>query len=341
MSQMLPYALRFHNEGLNPIPVVYMDKRPALATWEEYHTRISTEAEIHHWFGNGHQYNIGLVHCRLAAGDYYISIDIDHDQGLLESLKHLFPYLFTGRLEQSGSGEGYHIPLRIDRLPDFGIDTKHNRPRGNRTWKTSLGVCNCRIANCQTVVPPSVHPSGNLYRFLQDGNLAHLPDLDSLIEWLDKMAPQPQRVIRRQTSVTTAVGDNLLDLVKSAWPDCLTVFDYFNMVNEVKQDNGGEWRLLGNGGLLLTEDKQQWFCFSDEVGGDQIEAWGYCRMGSAFDRKRQFRQVLLEMAMAGGIDIATHWRPGDEKFVSRPAAEMTWTRKFGRGWGRVADEVVF
>ena len=141
--------------------------------------------------------------------------------------------------------------------------------------------------------------------------------------------------------MATAASDNLVDLVKAAWPDCLTVFDYFNMVHEVKQEGRGDWRLLGNGGLLLTEDKQQFYCFADETGGDQIEAWGYCRMGSAFDRKRQFRQVLLEMALAGGVDIATHWRPGDEQFISRPAAEMTWTRKFGRGWGRMSEEVVF
>ena len=136
MSEMLMSALRFHNEGLNVIPVGYCQKKPALPTWEEYHTRISTVDEVKGWFGNGKLFNIGLVHCRLAAGDHYISIDIDHDQGLLDSLKHLFAHLFTGRLEQSGSGEGYHIPLRIDHLPDFGIDTKHNRPRGNRTWKT-------------------------------------------------------------------------------------------------------------------------------------------------------------------------------------------------------------
>jgi hypothetical protein len=342
-EEMYKAAMKYHSEGLCPIPCREADKLPAVevlgGTWEQYQTRQSTTEEIAHWWQNGHQqvFNIGIVHT-----NGFIEVDIDKNNGLFEALKHLFPYLFTGRLEQSGSGEGYHIPLRLERLPDFGTDSKQGRPRGNRTWKTSLGNCNIRSQFCQTVVPPSTHPSGNPYRFIQEGDIVTLPSLDNLIDWLNQMAPQPKREIIRTKRATTG-GSSLLDIVKSAWPDTLSVFECFGMVREVRQEHNGEWRLLGNGGLLLTEDKQQFYSFSDEVGGDSLEAWGYCRFGSAYDRQRQFRQVLLEMALAAGIDIASYWRPGDEKYIERPKGEMTWTRQFGQMWGRgrLTEEVVF
>lgn len=300
---MLESALSYHGEGLNVIPVVYKDKKPALATWEEYHTRVSTENEVRQWFGNGHQYNIGLVHCRLESGCYYSALDIDHDFGLVDDLFDSHPHLFKGRIEQSGSGEGYHVPLLLDTLPDFGFDQRQNRPRGNRTWKTQKGIINLRVFACQTVAPPSIHPSGNEYRFLQGGPITQAANLDSLIEWLNQLAPPPVPKQDSPRSVRPAQGNDLLAEVKAVWDSALKVFDHFTMAAQPRKEPNGEIRLCGNGGLLLTEDLQQWFCFSDDFGGGVVEAWGYCRFGSAYDKHKHFRQVLLEMAEAGGIQI--------------------------------------
>lgn len=330
-SPMLPHALQYHNEGLNVIPIVENDKRPALPAWEEYHTRRSTLGEIKQWWGNGHNFNLGVVHGEVSGN--YIALDLDHDSGLLDAMYEAHSYLFKGRIEQSGSGEGYHIPLRLGTLPDFGMDQKQQRPRGNKTWKTKLGSCNIRARFCQTVAPPSIHPTGGIYRYIQNGPITQLSTLDGLIEWLNKLAPPPVQSPRLNAPIRAAQSNDLVEEVRSHW-DVLKVFDHFTMASRTQKEANGEIRLLGNGGLLVTEDLQTFYNFSDEMGGGVFEAWGYCRMGTAYDKTKHFRQVLLEMAQAAGIDLAQFYRKGDEQAVKvQPSNNKTyWTRQYGQQW---------
>lgn len=335
-TEILRSALHYHNEGLCVIPVVYQSKNPALPEWEEYQTRRSTRDEITGWFGNGHQFNIGITHGEVSGN--FVTIDVDHDQGIFNDMMVYFAPLFKGRIEQSGSGEGYHIPLRVTNLPDFGQDTKRERQRGNRTWKTAKGNVNIRARFCQTVVPPSLHPSGRRYHFIQKGNLVEAPDLDNLITWLDEMLPKkPVRVINCNKPLRPAEGNNLIEVVKAAWKDVITVFQEFEMVREITVEPlTGDFRLLGNGGLLVTEDRQKFYCFSDEVGGGLFEAWGYCRFGSAYDKRRHFRQVLLEMAHAAGIDTGQFYRTGDEQrlMITSGTNTQLWGKQYQGYWGR-------
>ena len=306
-SPMLQPALQFHNEGLCVLPIRPRDKAPAVeilgGTWEQYHTRCSTEEEIKHWWGNGYNkdWNIGISHGSVSGG--YVTLDIDKDNGMADLLMDAHYNLCTGRIEQSGSGEGYHIPLRVDQLPDFGFDSTQKRARGNKTWKTAHGHLNIRANFCQTLTPPSIHPTGNPYRYIQAGPITHTANLDSLIEWLNELAPPAIKSLPQTNKpVNNNSSDDLLASVESYWQTSLKVFDHFSMAGNVQQERNGEFRLLGNGGLLLTEDCSRWYSFSDETGGYIFEAWGYCRFGSSYDNRKQFRQVLLEMADAAGID---------------------------------------
>jgi hypothetical protein len=325
---LLKSALYYHSEGLCVIPCLPRDKRPALATWEEYQTRRSTEAEIATWFSNGNEFNIGAIHGEISGG--YVLWDFDADRGLFDLFSTTFPALVAGRIVQSGSGQGYHIPLIVGRLPDFGHDTRLDRPIGNRTWKTDMGNLNCRARWCQSVLPPSLHPSGNRYHFLHKAPLVHTPDLDSVITWLNELAPPPPARLPSAPAgpIHPADGD-LLSAVKAAWPTAVSVFAQFGMVHDSREEHG-ELRLLGNGGLLVRLDAPDtWYCFSDEVGGGVFEAWGWCRFGSAYDKRRQFRQVLVEMAQAAGIDVAAFYRKGDERAAGRPATgDAMWTKKY-------------
>lgn len=310
-KEMLRYALQYHDEGLCVIPVVPRQKNPAI-DWQEYQTRTSTRREVETWFTNT-SFNIGLVHCRLESGLYYAAIDVDHDTGILAMLREDHPWLFSGRVERSGSGNGTHIPLLLEKLPNLGWNKKHDRPKGTKTWKTEYGDVNPRVAYHQTVAPCSVHPSGNRYVFIQEGPIARVESLDELIAWLDRLAPPPpprRASAGRHDRPHDATG-TLLEAVRSAW-STLDVFEHFGLAGDVRRERNGETRLGGNGGLLVGEEGE-WYCFSDEYGGYVIEAWGWCRFGSAFDRRSQFRQVLLEMAREAGVDTARYHRRGDER----------------------------
>lgn len=330
-SPILPHALQYYNEGLNVIPIVEKDKKPALPAWEEYHNRRSNLTEINKWWGNGHNYNIGIVHGEVSGN--YVALDLDHDAGLLDAMYEAHSYLFKGRIEQSGSGEGYHIPLRLGTLPDFGMDQKQQRPRGNKTWKTKLGICNVRARFCQTVAPPSIHPSGNPYRYIQNGPIVQISALDNLIEWLNRLAPPPVQTTKPNAPIRETTSDDLVTEVKSYW-NVMKVFDHFTMAGQQRKEPNGEIRLLGNGGLLVTEDLQQFYNFSDEIGGGVFEAWGYCRLGTSYDKTKHFRQVLLEMAQAAGVDLTQFYRKGDEQAVKpQPSSNKSyWTRQYGQQW---------
>jgi hypothetical protein len=332
-ERMLRAALYYHDEGLCVIPIKPMEKAPALPTWEEYQARCSTREEVTGWYSNGHNYNLGIVHGEVSQN--YVALDIDHDDGMLDSLKTVHGYLFAGRIEQSGSGEGYHIPLRLDTLPDFGMDTRQQRPRGNRTWKTPLGIVNIRARFCQTLVPPSIHPNGNRYRFIQRGQLTHLSNLDDLIAWLDKLAPPPTPKQIEPKPIRPANSNSLVEAVKAVYPDPLSVFIEFGKARDQQAEHNGELRLLGNGGLLISEDRQRWYNFSDEFGGGVFEAWGWCRYGSRYDKHKHFRTILLEMARAAGIDIAKFYNKGDEKRVAAPQLARYWGQQYAGYWEKL------
>jgi len=306
---------------------------PALVTWEEYQHRASTQTEVQEWYSNGHGYNIGIVHG--AVSQNYVALDFDHDAGLFVAMKAEFPELFTGRIEQSGSEEGFHLPLRVETLPNFGHDRRRERPKGNKTWKTSLGICNVRAAYCQTVVPPSVHPSGNLYRFIQEGPIATTATLAPVIAWLDALVPvATQKVVTRRSEPSTTNGKTMVEAVKAAW-DTIGVFQQFGLVGETRREPNGEMRLLGNGGLLVAEDKDTWYNFSAEEGGGVLEAWAWCRYGSVSGKRGRFREMLLEMAQAANLDVAQFYKRGDEAVaVGAEGDRQRWSKDYER-WGKV------
>lgn len=330
-TEILRSALHYHNEGLNVIPVVYRDKKPALPTWEEYHGRMSTPAELKHWFGNGKQFNLGIVHG--AVSDNYVSIDLDNDTGIFEAIGTVFPEMIQGRVEQSGSLKGYHVPLKLKTLPDFGHDHKQDRPRGNKTWKTLVGVVNIRARFCQTLCPPSLHPSGHRYRFIQKGTITSLDNLDSFIEWLDLLAPpkREEAPVPRPRPARQGRGGSLIATVLEAWPTATEVFREFSKVHDIQKERGGGIRLLGNGGLVLTEDEKAWYCFSDEVGGGIIAAWAWCRFGH-YDEAKHLDQCLIEMAQAGGVDLAP-FQPKEES-PTEPLKRV-WGEQYNALWTKL------
>jgi hypothetical protein len=325
---MLAPAMAYHDEGLNVIPVAYRDKKPAVA-WDEFKTRCSTGDEVRRWFGNGNHYNIGLVHGKFGDHPYYVAIDIDHDRGIYKEVWRQFPGLSCGRIEQSGSGEGFHIPLWVEEAPKVFKD------KGNKTWRTPQGNINIRLAGCQTVAPPSIHPTGGLYKFIQEGQIAYAYTLDTLIAWLDKLVPEPlkrDRPISETIRKVDSNSDTLLEAVLGYWQSCMTVFAHFGMTDEAREESDGEIRLLGNGGLLVTADHERFYNFSDEFGGGCVEAWAYCRMGNIYDKHRDFYTILCEMAEAAGIDVHLYKR----KFKQSLRGDtQRWTKQYSGAFSKM------
>lgn len=91
--------------------------------------------------------------------------------------------------------------------------------------------------------------------------------------------------------------------VKEAWT-VQSIFEHFNKIKNGTETEKGQIRVLGNGGLLISANKKLWYCHSDSVGGDSLDAWAWCKWGKKLDRKdpKQFWDVINDMGDAAGIE---------------------------------------
>ena len=297
MTTMLDYALRYHDENLDVIPVQPRGKAVDLPAWEEYQTRCSTSAEIKAWWACTPTANIGIV----SGVNNFAMIDLDHDSGIYSTMKAKFPQLFSGRIEQSGSGAGYHVPLFVSTLPDLGYDNSKNRPKGNKTWKTKTGNVNIRARWCQAVVPPSIHPSGGVYRFIQKGDIVRAPDLTAVIAWLNEIDPSARIITTKRNASATGQSNKLQ--IKDYFPAVLGAFAQLGYTDKTEPERGGETRIPGHGGLIVDADDLRWYCFSDECGGDVVDAFGWAKFGTQWDRhnRSMFSAVMRAMEQAAGV----------------------------------------
>lgn len=136
------FALLEH--GAACVRLVRKDKRPLGQAWNTLAT--STADVIAGWLGDG--YNIGIL---LGHGNL-IDVEYDDEDGR-QTLERLG--LLGIRTPTSASGRGEHRLLRLTGpLPAMG-------------WR-KIGGAEIRIGGkpAQSVLPPSMHPTGTPYRWL-------------------------------------------------------------------------------------------------------------------------------------------------------------------------------
>jgi hypothetical protein len=161
---MLNYALLYLQKGLSVVPLVYGDKKPAIR-WEEFQSRRPTEDEVRKWFSKLH--NIGIV-CG-SVSDNLVVIDFDSDDKFnkfYEKLDKTYPELRDIVLNTwiVETGKGRHIYLRIRMDPNEFRDRMRTRVR------LVEGV-DIKAEGGYVVAPPSLHPSGKQYRFINSGGV--------------------------------------------------------------------------------------------------------------------------------------------------------------------------
>ena len=157
----------------------------------------------------------------------------------------------------------------------------------------------------QGVIPPSIHPSGEPYLWRNlDKPVLRVTPAEIAAVWA---AWTGQALGDQQQAEAEADGRaDLVALVKREWTSAAEVFSHFDMATSPEAEKD-ELRLLGHGGLICGTGSEawRWYCHSDQIGGDQIDAWGYAKLGTRWNRhdKRLFAEVLKEMAGAAGIAV--------------------------------------
>lgn len=185
---MLDEALAYARLGFKVLPLKNKDKIPILQEWPKYAS--SEESQILSWF-EGTASNIGI---QLGPRSGIVDIEFDTDEGK-RSADRLIGDAITPTYT-SGSRSVHRIFKWWEGLPDqavvklLGIEIRIGG--GNR--------------GAQSVFPPSVHPSGSIYRWLpglspEDVPIMDFPESIRVLlanDPLDEAVTIPQRQRRTQ-----------------------------------------------------------------------------------------------------------------------------------------------
>lgn len=167
-------ARAYLKRGFAPVPVPFREKGPIIKGWQ---TLKVTDAEIDRYFPDPAG-NIGLSLGAMSNG--LIDVDLDCREACVVA-----PYLLPdtemvhGRTNSRAAHYWYRTasPLQTKRFNDVG--------------KTKDGekavIVEVRSSGAQTIVPPSVHPSGEVLAWERDGEPA-VVDADELFEAVEHVA---------------------------------------------------------------------------------------------------------------------------------------------------------
>ena len=166
----------YQHWGLSIIPIAYKSKKP-LVDWKPYQRRRPYAGELGDWFSNGKPINIGIV-CGKVSGNLVV-LDFDSEALWAEWLRNWDVGKFGSIYEATPvvkTGRGYQVYLRTKR--------PINKQRHN-------GI-DIQGEGSYVVAPPSVHPTGEAYRFVN-------PDIDSILV-VNDLSEVGIKLVRQQVS---------------------------------------------------------------------------------------------------------------------------------------------
>jgi len=178
-------SLQYLRDGFSIFPTEPKSKRPAIINggrlrWEPFQGRKPTIEELEAWFS---QDGVGIaVVCGKVSGGLIV-LDFDGQNFALISteFEEKFPEIaYQTRRVMTGSGK-LHIWLRCPNSPEELTRIE---------WKfLDLGdaAVELRANGHYVLAPPSLHPSGKPYRFLNDKPILEIPwdKMEEIIAWFD------------------------------------------------------------------------------------------------------------------------------------------------------------
>ena len=221
LATVYDYAKYYVKQGFSVIPLKPRSKEPLVA-WKQYQERLPSPNELEEWF-KGRRANIAIVTGRVSGNLVVLDFDSkDSFKAFVEKLRSASELL---RIDINNTwivetGKGYHVYLRLPR-EDLVPSTKVRLVEG----------VDLKAEGGYVVAPPSVHPSGKQYRFIEvDGGLLGPPSIPEPVElreeeWhelLRLLAPPSRQGRKPAVNVKLRELDDskllrLKELLKDAW----------------------------------------------------------------------------------------------------------------------------
>ena len=150
--------------GFSIIPLKERDKRPNLPSWDKYKNTRATREEIQQWIDEGLFKNIAVI-CGHVSNDLVV-IDFD-DAKIPEEIGLDFQKTIEKGAWVIQTGKGYHVYVH------------HQGDPGNIEKSLQLKI-EYRANNGYVAAPPSIHPNGDVYHFLNNDELSSITPMKIL-----------------------------------------------------------------------------------------------------------------------------------------------------------------
>jgi len=193
-SNLYNTAESYRRLGLSIIPMNHQGKKP-MVSWEKYQKKKPNKSEIVEWFGNGESNNIAIV-CGEVSGNLVV-LDFDSHKEYKVFTNNWLKLRGKHPKEETWvvkTGRGYHIYLRTT-VP---LGT-YNHP--NMEIKGEGGC---------VVAPPSVHPNGKTYKFVNP-EITEILEVESLEDMGIELPDKSNEIINKGSDWVTPLLEGVED----------------------------------------------------------------------------------------------------------------------------------
>jgi hypothetical protein len=325
MTSIIEAAQQFYAWGAN-VTAIAPDSKSPMHAWKHLYSQRqeADEASKYQWHK---AIGVGIVN---GPGDWR-TLDIDacktteHDQitpvsesvllRVLHALDLPDNYRWTWR---SGSGTGWEIAIRCaDEIPEGSLSGKEKGVYwGDAKNPDDFDHIEVRWEKTQTIAPPSAYfkPGAPGYQWRSDApteapaivSVGHVVTAFYTIA-KRKDDSQPAKLAKPAPMTTplprTIDEDDAKEQIRERFD--LVTYAAQKFGGKEQHEGSGEVRILGQGGLLISPERQTWYNHSWTAGGDCFDLAGHHLYDDQWNRNNgaMFRAALEEAARFTGITL--------------------------------------